>query len=50
MYKRQKLTRLNASERDQFVVATRRVYARWKAQIGKDLVDLAEQSIAKRKV
>jgi len=45
-----KLTRLTPAEREQFVVATRRVYARWKAQIGKDLVDLAEQSIAKRKV
>jgi tripartite ATP-independent transporter DctP family solute receptor len=45
-----KVTRLNPAEREQFVVATRRVYARWKAQIGKDLVDLAEQSIAKRKI
>jgi tripartite ATP-independent transporter DctP family solute receptor len=45
-----KVTNLTPAERDQFVVATRRVYARWKAQIGKDLVDLAEQSVAKRKV
>ncbi len=45
-----KLTRLTPAEREQFVIATRRVYARWKAQIGKDLVDLAEQSIAKRKI
>ena len=45
-----KVTRLTPVEREQFVVATRRVYARWKAQIGKDLVDLAEQSVAKRKV
>ncbi len=45
-----KLTRLTPAEREQFVIATRRVYARWKAQIGKELVDLAEQSIAKRKI
>ena len=45
-----KLTRLTPAEREKFVIATRRVYARWKVQIGKDLVDLAEQSVAKRKV
>ena len=45
-----KLTRLTPAEREQFVIATRRVYARWKAQIGKELVDLAEQSITKRKI
>ena len=44
-----KLTRLTPAEREKFVIATRRVYARWKAQIGKDLVDLAEQSVARRK-
>jgi len=45
-----KITRLTPAEREQFVIATRRVYARWKAQIGKELVDVAEQAIAKRKV
>ena len=45
-----KLTRPDAKEREQFVIATRRVYARWKAQTGKELVDIAEQAIAKRKI
>jgi tripartite ATP-independent transporter DctP family solute receptor len=44
------VTRLTAAERDQFVIATRRVYARWKAEIGQGLVDQAEQAVASRKV
>lgn len=44
-----KVTQLSPAEREQFVIATRRVYARWKAQIGKDLVDRAEQSVSLRK-
>ena len=44
-----KLTRPDPKERDLFVIATRRVYARWKAQTGKELVDIAEQAIARRK-
>ena len=44
-----KVTSLSPGEREQFVIATRRVYARWKAEIGKDLVDQAEKSVATRK-
>ena len=44
-----KVSRLTAAEREQFVIATRRIYARWKAEIGKDLVDKAEQAVAVRK-
>ena len=35
--------------RDAFVKATRPVVDKWKGQIGADLVDLAEKSIAARK-
>jgi tripartite ATP-independent transporter DctP family solute receptor len=44
-----KVTQLSDRERDQFAIATRRVYARWKAQIGKALVDKAEQAVERRK-
>ena len=44
-----KVTQLSVQEREQFVIATRRVYARWKATIGKDLVDKAELAVAQRK-
>lgn len=44
-----KITQLTPQEREKFVIATRRVYARWKAEIGKDLVDMAEKSVESRK-
>ncbi len=44
-----KITQLTPPEREKFVIATRRVYARWKADIGKDLVDMAEKSVETRK-
>jgi TRAP-type transport system periplasmic protein len=44
-----KVTQLSPKEREQFVIATRRVYARWKAEIGKDLVDKAEAAVERRK-
>lgn len=44
-----KITLLSPQEREKFVIATRRVYARWKADIGKDLVDMAEKSVESRK-
>ena len=40
---------LTQPERDAFVTATRRVYAKWKAQIGAPLVDRAEKDIAARR-
>ncbi|OJX31783.1 MAG: C4-dicarboxylate ABC transporter [Burkholderiales bacterium 68-12] len=43
------VTRLSPQEREAFVKATRPVYAKWKAQIGADLVDKAEKAIAARK-
>ena len=43
------VTQLTAAERDAFVKATRPVVDKWKGQIGADLVDLAEKSIAARK-
>ncbi len=43
------VTRLSPQERDAFVQATRPVYAKWKNQIGADLVDKAEKAIAARK-
>ncbi len=43
------VVRLAPMERDAFVTATRRVYAKWKAQIGAPLVDRAEQDIAARR-
>ena len=44
-----KVTRLTAAERQEFVTATRRVYAQWKATIGAEFVTKAEQAIAARK-
>ena len=43
------VVRLTPAERDAFVTATRRVYAKWKATIGAPLVDQAEKAIAARK-
>ena len=43
------VTQLTAAERDAFVKAPRPVVDKWKGQIGADLVDLAEKSIAARK-
>lgn len=44
-----KIARLTPAERNEFVTATRRVYAQWKGQIGPDLVNKAEAAIAARK-
>lgn len=43
------VTELTAAEREAFVQATRPVVAKWKGQIGADLVNMAEKSIAERK-
>ena len=43
------VTQLTPAEREAFVKATRPVYAKWKPQIGMDLVTKAEQAIAARK-
>ena len=43
------VTQLNPAEREAFVKATRPVVDKWKGQIGADLVNLAEKSIAARK-
>ena len=43
------VVKLTPPERDAFVTATRRVYAKWKAQIGTALVDRAEKDVAARK-
>ena len=42
------ITLLTPAERQQFVDATRGVYAEWSKKIGEDLVRMAEESIAKR--
>ncbi len=42
------VTQLTPAEREAFVKATRPVYAKWKAQIGSDLVTQAEKAIAAR--
>ncbi|GAB3627961.1 C4-dicarboxylate ABC transporter [Pandoraea terrae] len=42
-----KVTRLTADERQRFIDATRPVYLKWKALVGRDLVDRAETAIAK---
>lgn len=42
------VTTLTEEERQAFVDGTRDVYAKWKAEIGSDLVDMAEKSIADR--
>jgi TRAP-type C4-dicarboxylate transport system substrate-binding protein len=43
------VTQLTPAEREEFVKATRPVYTKWKGQIGADLVNMAEKSIAARK-
>ena len=43
------VTQLTPAEREEFVKATRPVYAKWKGQIGADLVNAAEKAIAARK-
>ncbi|OJU86854.1 MAG: C4-dicarboxylate ABC transporter [Burkholderiales bacterium 66-5] len=43
------VTQLTPDERAQFVKATRGVFNKWKGQIGADLVNQAEKSIAARK-
>ena len=43
------VVKLTPAERDAFVTATRRVYAKWKVQIGPALVDRAEKDVAGRK-
>jgi TRAP-type transport system periplasmic protein len=43
------ITKLSPAEREAFVKATRPVYAKWKPQIGAELVTKAEQAIAARK-
>jgi len=43
------VTQLSPQEREAFVKATRPVYEKWKNQIGADLVNSAEKSIAVRK-
>ncbi len=44
-----RITKLTPEERNEFVTATRRVYAQWKGQIGPALVEKAEAAIAARK-
>jgi tripartite ATP-independent transporter DctP family solute receptor len=43
------VTQLTPSEREEFVKATRAVYAKWKTTVGADLVTKAEKAIAARK-
>jgi TRAP-type transport system periplasmic protein len=43
------VTSLTPAEREAFVKATRPVYDKWKATVGADLVNAAEQAIAARK-
>ncbi|MBN8557424.1 MAG: DctP family TRAP transporter solute-binding subunit [Proteobacteria bacterium] len=43
------IVQLTPAEREAFVKATRPVYAKWKGQIGADLVNTAEKAIAARK-
>jgi len=40
------VTELSPAERAEFVKATRGVVSKWKGQIGADLVDLAEKTVA----
>ncbi|MBU1359778.1 MAG: DctP family TRAP transporter solute-binding subunit [Gammaproteobacteria bacterium] len=42
------VTKLSPAQREAFVKATQPVYAKWKPQIGNDLVNKAEKSIAAR--
>ena len=43
------IVQLSPAEREAFVQATRPTYAKWKGQIGTDLVNMAEKAIAARK-
>lgn len=43
------MTSLSPAEHDAFAKVTQPVYDKWKKQIGEDLVNLAEKSIAARK-
>lgn len=43
------VTSLDAGQHAAFVAATKAVYDKWKKQIGEDLVNMAEKSIANRK-
>ncbi len=43
------VTQLTPNERDAFMKATRPVYEKWKAQVGPDLVNMAEKAITERK-
>ncbi len=43
------VTQLTPAERDAFVTATRRIYAKWKATTGAPLVQRAEEAIAARR-
>jgi len=43
-----KIATLSAAEREQFVAATRPVYAKWKGTVGAALVDKAEKALAGR--
>jgi TRAP-type C4-dicarboxylate transport system substrate-binding protein len=43
------ITQLSPAEREAFVKATRPVYAKWKSQIGTELVAKAEKAVAARK-
>jgi len=43
------VTTLSQADHDAFVKATKPVYEKWKKQIGEDLVNKAEKSIAERK-
>lgn len=43
-----KIATLTPAEREQFVAATRPVYAKWKGTVGAGLVDKAEKALAGR--
>ena len=43
------VTSLSQAEHDAFAKVTQPVYDKWKKQIGEDLVNMAEKSIAARK-
>jgi tripartite ATP-independent transporter DctP family solute receptor len=43
------VVKLSANERDAFVKATRKVYQKWSKNIGQDLVNKAEKTVAARK-
>ena len=43
------MTDLTLEQRKAFADATKSVYAKWKPQIGTNLVEMAEKAIAERK-